>query len=346
MNNSLSIPVPAWLPIGPVLVIGANGQVGSELVKSLSPLGQVVAVTHQDLDLCNTDKVRRLVRDTTPRWIVNAAAYTAVDKAESEPELALAINAHAVEILAYEAKRTGAVIIHFSTDYVFNGAGETPFTETDTPSPINFYGASKLAGERALAASGAAYLVFRTSWVFGATGKNFLVSILKLAREREVLQVVSDQHGSPTWSRDLAEMTAHVIRSCEDGARPANLDGRLATGHVREDDLPSALRTYSGIYHATGSGTTTWYDFARSIIDQMSQLQPAARYAAVQPVSSEQYAAPAQRPANSRLDCKKLQQTFHWTMPSWQQSLQQVLAEVHSGIASPQPLPRAPKVIP
>ncbi len=202
-----------------ILLTGVTGQVGGELLKPLQLLGEVVAPTRSQMDLANASSVREMIRAVRPRWIVNPGAYTAVDKAESEPDLAYSINAEAVRVMGEEARTIGAGVIHFSTDYVFDGAGNAPYRETDATRPVSVYGASKLAGEIALSDSGAGSLIFRTSWVYGARGKNFLLTILKLARERETLRVVADQHGAPTWSRDLAEMTAEVVGQCEGKAR-------------------------------------------------------------------------------------------------------------------------------
>ncbi|WP_348267240.1 dTDP-4-dehydrorhamnose reductase [Edaphobacter paludis] len=297
-----------------ILVTGGTGQVGSELVKALALLGDVVAPGRDEMDLANAESVRAVIRTVQPRWIVNPAAYTAVDKAESEPELAFAINAEAVRTIGEEALRISAGVIHFSTDYVFDGTGSVPYIETDAAAPVSVYGASKLAGERALAQSGAAHMIFRTSWVYGARGKNFLLTILKLARERETLRVVADQHGAPTWSRDLAEMTAHVIRQCEDGS-----------------DQNRQLEVFadrSGVYHAAGAGETTWYEFAVEALRLQKEREPGQKFAAIEAISTTQYPTPARRPANSRLDCRKLKDRLGWQMMDWHESLRKVLAEI------------------
>ena len=214
------------------LVTGASGQVGGELIQALAPFGEVIAPSRAEMDLASTDSVRAFVRRARPDWIVSAGAYTAVDKAESEPELAYAVNRDAVGVMGVEANALGASVLHYSTDYVFNGAGTSPWIEDDATGPLGVYGASKLAGEQALLESGAAALIFRTSWVYGATGKNFLRTILKLARERSELRIVDDQHGAPTWSRTLAQMAAHVIGRC---------------GNERE-----AAASFTGVYHVAG----------------------------------------------------------------------------------------------
>ncbi|HEV2710989.1 MAG TPA: dTDP-4-dehydrorhamnose reductase [Edaphobacter sp.] len=301
---------------GRILVTGGTGQVGSELVKALAALGDVVAPGRDEMDLANAESVRATIRAVQPRWIVNPAAYTAVDKAESEPELAFAINAEAVRAIGEEAREIGAGVIHFSTDYVFDGTGSAPYLETDATAPVSVYGASKLAGEQALAESGAAHIIFRTSWVYGAHGKNFLLTILKLARERESLRVVADQHGAPTWSRDLAEMTAHVIGRCEKGSAQDR-------GQALE-----ALAGLSGVYHAAGSGETTWHEFAVEALRLEKEREPGQRFARAEAISTAEYPTPARRPTNSRLDCGKLKSRLGWEMMDWHQSLRKVLAEM------------------
>ena len=306
--------IPTKTTTGPILLTGATGQVGGELINTLSPLGEVIAPPRSTLDLTNLQSIRDTIRTLRPRWIVNPAAYTAVDKAESEPELAYAINRDAVRAIGEEAATIGAGVIHFSTDYVFDGTGTKPYVETDPTNPVSVYGASKLAGEQALAQTGAAHLIFRTSWVYGATGKNFLLTILKLAREREHLRIVGDQHGAPTWSRDLARMTAHVIEQAEAAANGQN--------------LAAALADSSGIYHASGAGETTWHGFAAEAIRQQREREPNTRFAEIEVITTAEYPTPAKRPANSRLNCAKLQQQFNWRMPDWRESLQKVLAEL------------------
>jgi dTDP-4-dehydrorhamnose reductase len=305
---------------GRILVTGASGQVGGELVRSLAALGEVVAPGRSELDLSEEASVRAMVRRVKPRWIVNPGAYTAVDRAESEPELAYAVNMTAVRALGEEAKAIGAAVVHFSTDYVFDGSGTAPYAESDAVNPASVYGASKLAGEQELARSGAAHLIFRTSWVYGATGKNFLRTILKAAQERERLRVVADQHGAPTWSRDLARMTAHVIGRCEEQA---------AGG-----DLLDAVARVSGVYHAAGAGETTWHGFAAEAIRQQAERAPGIRWAEVDAIATVEYPTPARRPANSRLDCRRLKETFGWSMMRWEESLRAVLAELGVPVSS------------
>jgi dTDP-4-dehydrorhamnose reductase len=298
----------------PILLTGATGQVGGELLALLPELGEVIAPPRSTMDLANPQSIRETIRAVKPRWIVNPGAYTAVDKAESEPDLAHAINAEATQTIGEEARSIGAGVIHFSTDYVFSGTGTTPYVESDTPAPVSVYGASKLAGEKALATAGDGHMIFRTSWVYGAQGKNFLLTILKLAREREHLRVVGDQYGAPTWSRDLAEMTLQVIGRCE----------KAAAGR----DLAGVLSQVSGVYHATGRGETTWHGFAAEAIRLLREKEPATRFARVEAITTADYPTPAKRPANSRLNCNKLEQQFGWRMMHWHESLQEVLDEL------------------
>jgi dTDP-4-dehydrorhamnose reductase len=302
-----------------ILLTGVTGQVGSELLQTLAPLGEIAAPKRDQLDLADTANdfraLRETIRSLQPRWIVNPAAYTAVDKAESEPDLAYAINRDAVRALGEEAQRIGASVIHYSTDYVFSDTGTTPYQEDDPTDPVSVYGASKLAGERALAATGAPHFIFRTSWVYGATGKNFLRTILKYARERDTLRIVADQYGAPTWSRDLARMTAAVIERSEASARGGS--------------LPAAFRRLSGVYHAAGSGETTWHGFASEAVRLERERDPAVHFATIEPITTAEYPTPARRPENSRLNCTKLKETFSWTMPDWRDSLGRVLQELH-----------------
>ena len=297
-----------------ILLTGVSGQVGGELLETLKPLGEVIAPLRAEMDLANAASVREMIRAVQPRWIVNSGAYTAVDKAETEPELAYAINAEAVKVTGEEARALGAGVIHFSTDYVFDGSAGTPYEETDNPAPISVYGASKLAGEMALAESGAAHMIFRTSWVYGARGKNFLLTILKLAREREVLRVVADQHGAPSWSRDLAKMAAAVIRQCE-----AATQGR---------GLSEVIRDVGGVYHAAGAGETTWFGFATEAVRLLREKEPSVRLATIEAITTAEYPTPARRPVNSRMDCNRLRERFGWKMMDWKDSLREVLAEL------------------
>ena len=285
-----------------IMLTGKNGQVGWELQRTLAPLGEVVALDRRQLDLSDSKQIRELVREIKPNLIVNAAAYTAVDKAESEPEIAMAINGVAPGILAEEAKRIGAAIIHYSTDYVFDGNKTSPYTEDDTPNPLNEYGRTKLAGEQAVKAAGSPYIILRTGWVYGTRGKNFLLTILRLAHEREELSIVDDQTGAPSWSRMLAEATAQIL----------------------SDDY-NALAAKRGIYHMTASGSTTWYGFSKAIIELDPNLkEQVCKY--VRSILSAEYPTPARRPAYSVLSNAKLKAAFEVALPGWEQGLNLALS--------------------
>jgi dTDP-4-dehydrorhamnose reductase len=266
------------------------------------------------MNLAKVTSLRETIRTLRPRWIVNPAGYTAVDKAESEPELAYAINAEAVRVIGEEARTLGAGVIHFSTDYVFDGSGNAPYRETDMTRPVSVYGASKLAGERALIETGAGHMIFRTSWVYGPLGKNFLLTILKLARERETLRIVADQHGAPTWARDLARMTARVLAHCD--------------GEAQGRELARSLGEIGGVYHAAGAGETTWYEFGTEAVRLMQKGEPNTRFAKIEAITTAEYPTPAKRPKNSRMDCGKLRECFGWKMMDWRDSLSEVLAEI------------------
>ncbi|TAL52280.1 dTDP-4-dehydrorhamnose reductase [Pandoraea sp.] len=283
-----------------ILITGAGGQVGWELARSLQGLGEVVAPSRKILDLRDAARIREVVREVSPDLIVNAAAYTAVDQAEQETELAMAINGEAPGVLAGEAARRGAVLVHYSTDYVFDGAQREPYTEAAQPNPLNVYGRSKLAGEQAIAASGAAHVILRTSWVYGLRGRNFLLSIMRAARSQAELRVVSDQYGAPTWCRTVAELSAHIVAQGIAGG----------TG-------PDWWHARSGIYHLSAQGRATWHDFAQLIVNRMDL---AAR-PQVLPISAQEHAAAAERPINSLLDNGKLAETFGLRAPSWQAGL-------------------------
>jgi dTDP-4-dehydrorhamnose reductase len=300
---------------GRILLTGASGQVGGELLEILQGRPEeVIAPGRDEMNLESPRSVRDMVRTVRPRWIINPAAFTAVDRAESEQELAYAVNAEAVRVMGEEARAIGAGVIHFSTDYVFDGSGSAPYRESDTTGPLSVYGASKLAGEKALADSGAGHLIFRTSWVYGTRGKNFLLTILKLARERDHLTVVGDQHGAPTWSRDLARMTVDVIGRCEEAAARSEPVGVLA-------DL-------GGIYHAAGTGETTWFGLASEAVRLRQEMEPRTRFAKIEEISTAEYPTPAKRPANSRMNSDWLQERFGWSMMDWQSSLGKILAEL------------------
>ena len=301
-----------------VLLTGVGGQVGGAVLPLLQRFAEqrgleVVAPMRSELDLSDGEAVRRYVREVAPRWIVNPAAYTAVDKAEKEPELAYAINAEAVKLLGEEAKALGAAVISFSTDYVFPGDGERPWMETDATGPLGVYGASKLAGEKALAENGAAYFVFRTSWVYGATGNNFLRTILRFAREREEMKVVADQYGAPTWSESLARLVVHVMGKMEDAAAAS------------EKPLADVVREVGGVYHACDAGETTWFGFAEEFVRLAKLAEPAQRFARLLPLPTSEYPTPAKRPLNSRMSCEKLREHLGFTMPRWEDSVVKVM---------------------
>ena len=294
-----------------ILLTGKNGQVGFELQQRLARLGRVTALGRDELNLADPDAIRRAVRKAQPSLIVNAAAYTAVDQAESEPELAQAVNGVAPGILAEEAKREGAALIHYSTDYVFDGTKSAPYTEDDEPRPISAYGRSKLAGERAIQAVDVPHLILRTSWVYGMRGKNFLLTILRLAHEREELSIVDDQIGAPTWCRAIAAATGGILEN-------------LAYGQSAFADACGAKR---GIYNLTALGQTSWHGFAAAIIAYVASEQAGdsaialKRTPVLKAITTEQYPTPAQRPRNSVLSGAKLQSTFGLVMPDWKSSL-------------------------
>lgn len=288
-----------------ILVTGRDGQVGRELVTAMAALGEVTATSRAELDLASDDSIRAVVQAVKPHIIVNAAAYTAVDKAESEPELARRINADAVAALAAEAKTVGAAMIHYSTDYVFDGTKASAYREEDATHPLSVYGKSKLAGEQALAAAGIPWLVLRTSWVYGAQGKNFLLTILRLAQEKPELRIVADQTGAPTWSRDIATATAGIAAKWQ------------------------ADNPRSGVYHLTASGSTTWYGFASRAVQLLSQSHRGAcgSLARLVPISTVEYPTAAARPKNSQLDSEKLVRDFGVRLPEWDRSLAEVMEE-------------------
>lgn len=280
-----------------ILVTGKNGQVGWELQRSLAPLGQIIALDAEDMDLCDVDAIRRTVREIAPDIIVNPAAHTAVDKAESEPDLATAINDTAVGVLAEEAKKLDALLIHYSTDYVFDGTKVSPYLETDIPNPQSVYGKTKLAGEQAIQAVGGKHLILRTSWVYGVHGGNFVKTILRLAKERNELRIVADQYGAPTWARLLAEATA-----------------RLIVGYSADK---------SGVYHLTPNGRTNWHQFAEEIVRLARQYDDAlkGKPLSIYPIATHEYPLPAKRPANSSLATDKVRNEFGITLPNWEEDL-------------------------
>lgn len=279
-----------------ILLTGADGQVGFELERLLAASADVVRADRKMLDLADADATVAVVRSVNPSLIVNAAAYTAVDRAESEPDLARAVNARAPGILAEEARRADAVLVHYSTDYVFDGRRTTPYPEDAATAPLNVYGLTKLEGEQAIAASGARAIVLRTSWVYGLRGKNFLLTMRKLAAERDELKVVGDQVGVPNWSRTLAAATARIVSA----------------------GLP-ALAERSGLYHLSCSGEASWYDFARAILGD----GPKPR---IVPITTAEYPTPARRPAYGALATSRFEAAFGFALPSWQDALAECLA--------------------
>jgi dTDP-4-dehydrorhamnose reductase len=296
-----------------VLLLGRNGQVGWELQRSLAPLGELMALDRHSSaardggcgDLSELTALRETVHALRPDVIVNAAAYTAVDKAETESDLAHTINAEAPGVLARAAKDIGALLVHYSTDYVFDGSGETPWREDAATGPLSVYGQTKLEGEQQIAASGARHLIFRTSWVYAARGGNFAKTMLRLASERERLTVIDDQFGAPTGAELIADVTAHAIRQV-----------------VRE---PAS----TGTFHLAATGETTWNRYARFVMDTARELQPAVALKAqeIAPVPTSAFPTPARRPLNSRLDTARLRDTFGLTLPPWQAGVRRMLAE-------------------
>ena len=292
-----------------ILLTGINGQVGCELQLGLASLGKVHALDRSQLDLSNPDNIRHVVQSIKPDLIVNPAAYTAVDKAEVEPDLANAINVIAPQILAEEAAKLGAAMVHYSTDYVYDGTKTAPYVETDVTNPLSVYGKTKLAGEEAIRATGVSHLILRTSWVYGARGKNFMNTILRLAAERDNLRIVADQFGAPTSSRAIAAATAIALVSWS------------------EDK--------SGTYHLTCSGMTSWHGFTQAIIEEYELLRESRHWPVLKtpvgnvlPITAADYPTPAARPENSKLNCDKLSSTFGLVLPEWRIALKQVMVEL------------------
>jgi dTDP-4-dehydrorhamnose reductase len=295
-----------------ILLLGKNGQVGWELQRSLAPLGQVLALDRHSTDFCgdlsHPERLAQAVHDWRPDVIVNAAAHTAVDKAESEPDVARCLNATAPAALAQAAAAIGTWLVHYSTDYVFNGQGDQAWQEGDATGPLSVYGQTKLEGEQAIVASGCKHLIFRTSWVYAARGGNFAKTMLRLAGERERLTVIDDQHGAPTGADLIADVTAHALV------------------HAMID--PAA--GLSGIYHLVAAGETSWHGYASHVIAQARQIQPVLtlKVTDIAPVPTSAFPTPAKRPLNSRLSTHKLQQAFGIVLPPWQQGVNRMLAEI------------------
>lgn len=289
-----------------ILLLGKNGQVGWELQRALAPLGALTALDSSQADFTQPDQVASLVRQLQPEVIVNAAAHTAVDKAESEPDRARLINAMTPGAIASEAARLNALMVHYSTDYVFDGKGQEARNELSPTGPLSVYGRTKLEGEQAIAHSGCAHLIFRTSWVYAARGGNFAKTMLRLAKERDQLKVISDQIGAPTGADLIADVTAHAIRDA-----------------VRQPGL-------QGLYHLVADGQTSWHDYARYVIEWARKHGQEIKVApdAVQAIPTSEYPTPAQRPLNSRLNTHKLQTAFDLVLPHWQQGVERMLIEV------------------
>ncbi|AOI56800.1 dTDP-4-dehydrorhamnose reductase [Burkholderia diffusa] len=284
-----------------ILVTGIGGQVGFALLRHLQGLGEIVGLDRTAFDLTRPDMIREVVRTIRPTLIVNPAAYTAVDAAERERDLAMAINAAAPRVLAEEAAQVGASLIHYSTDYVFDGTKADPYVETDATNPLNVYGQSKLDGEQAIAAVGGRHLILRTSWVYGARGRNFLTTMLRLAKERNELKIVADQFGAPTWSETIAALTAHVVAQA-----------------LVSDDADAWWRRHGGLYHMTAAGGASWHEFATAIFEQTRM----ERALTVLPIPASAYPTPASRPANSRLANDRFMRAFGLAAPQWRDALQ------------------------
>jgi dTDP-4-dehydrorhamnose reductase len=291
-----------------LLLTGAHGQVGWELNRSLMPLGDVIALGRGQCDLSRPERLPGLIRDSKPDVIVNGAAYTAVDKAEQEEELATIVNGTAVGVLAEEARKAGTLLVHYSTDYVFDGEKPTPYDEDDAPHPINAYGRSKLAGETALRQAGGACLVLRTSWVYAGRGRNFLHTVLRLAQGREDLRIVDDQVGAPTWARNIADATTMIVAA----ARREQARGQFA----------------SGIVNLTASSATSWHGFAAAILDEAARHGLLAQHPPLRPIASRDYPTPAARPKNSRLAGERLRQRFGIALPDWRQALTRCIEDM------------------
>ena len=293
-----------------ILLLGRDGQVGWELQRSLAPLGEVIAPGLDELQFEQFDILRAVVRKHAPHLIVNAAAYTAVDKAESEPAAAATVNSHAVRVLAEEAKKLGALLVHYSTDYVFDGSKPGSYTEDDAPNPISVYGRTKLEGDRAVQASGCRHLIFRTSWVYAARGGNFVKTILRLAQERDELKIVADQIGAPTAAELIADVTA------------------LCVGSIAH--CPERFAGADGIYNLVAAGETSWHNYAQFVVENAARLGLLLKLApgSIRPIATREYPLPAQRPFNSRLATDKLSRVFGIEPPHWKIHLQRVIEEL------------------
>lgn len=299
-----------------ILLTGKNGQVGWELRRSLAAFGHVTALGSEDMNLADPDAIRRTVRQLSPHIIINPAAYTAVDKAESDPDLAMAVNGIAPGILAEEARLLGATLVHYSTDYVFDGCKSGPYSEDDLPNPQSVYGKTKLIGEQAVRASGCRHLILRTSWVYGVHGGNFVKTILRLAKERNELRIVADQFGAPTWARDLAQSTSAALTAWQ------------------EKEWDNSL---GGLYHLTAAGRTNWHEFAGEIVRLAREHDGllAAKPLDIHAIAAHEYPVPAKRPANSVLANDKIARTFGIRLPAWQDSLEKCIRLLYQPSAAP-----------
>jgi dTDP-4-dehydrorhamnose reductase len=308
-----------------ILLTGKNGQVGAELLSLLPRLGNLVALDRQQLDLCNPAEIRRIVRQVSPQIIVNAAAYTAVDKAEAEHTVAYAVNSEAPGVLAEEANKIGAALVHYSTDYIFDGSKHAPYDEDDSPNPLNVYGKSKLAGEIAIRQAGVAHLIFRTSWVYATSGQNFLLTLLRLGSQREELPMVRDQIGTPNWSRNIARTTMAALND-------------LCT----KSDLLSSFEEISGTYHLSATGAASRFDFAQAICDELCLAPSVPPWVAIAtggrpfilrrilPITSAEFPTPATRPLYSVLSNKRLSGTFGIPSSEWRSQLHEIFAAQES----------------
>lgn len=291
-----------------ILILGATGQLGTELKRSFDGSGTILAPARGTIDLANEVQIRSMIAEAAPDVILNAAAYTAVDQAEAEPAQAMAVNGHAPGLLAEEALRRNALLVHYSTDYVFDGRQSEPWVESDPPHPLNVYGASKLAGEAAVQKVGGKYLIFRTTWVYGPHGKNFLLTMLRLGRERDELRIVDDQIGAPTTSLALSDATREIVTG-------------VLNGHFGDTE------SWSGLYHMTCGGSVSWCGFAQEIFSRAAALLD-GKMPKVTPISSDQYPTPAARPRNSVLSCQRIQEKFGIRLAPWQTALLPVLKQL------------------
>jgi dTDP-4-dehydrorhamnose reductase len=287
-----------------ILLTGKNGQVGWELNRSLSRLGTIFALGRNDMDLSKPESLGPVIQDIRPDIIINAAAYTAVDKAESESELAMTVNGIAPGVIAEEAKKIGAGMIHYSTDYIFDGKANSPYKEESATCPLNVYGKSKLAGEKAVAQASKNHIILRTSWVYSLRGRNFLLTMQKLSQTRNLIKIVDDQIGCPTWARTIAEGTAHILKQ-----------------GLKGSTVKSSIFPHPGIFHMSCEGKTSWFGFAKTILE-LSGLSEGIE---VLPIPTIEYPTPAVRPRYSLLSNRKLKQVFHHKMPQWQDTLQKCL---------------------